>query len=433
MERGELKPSEVVSASLSNIAESDSQFHAWVVYGDGLIEQIRKEEETFGIEAGKLFEYIPIGVKDIYNTRDFPTQMGSPLWKDFTPGNDARSVFNLKREGAVVVGKTVTAEFAVHTLGKTLNPYDTSRTPGTSSSGSAVAVALGHVPLATGSQTAGSIVRPASFCGIYGMKPSFGTIPRTGTLKTTDSLDTLGFFVIHGSDLLRGFDSLRVRGKNYPISNSALSDPSRQKKEDGKPWRVRIARTHTWENAPAYAKEALESFVKKLALQTGIEISDIALPVGMERAHSIHETIYNKALSYYFKDEHKKSSFVSPIMNELIAAGNIIDIESYQQAIADQRSLIYAMDEYMQEVDVLISLSTAGEAPYRDVTELPDPALMWTLAHLPVVSVPQFRSPKGLPFGFQVVARKYNDYLLLEFLDYLRSQKIIPEKAGFYI
>lgn len=188
--RKELHPSDAYAAALENIRELDPKYFAWVAYGDdAAVERIKLEEETFGVDPDRLLEGIPVGVKDIYNTAEFPTQMGSPLWKDFTPGNDARAVYHLKRQGANVVGKTVTAEFAVHALNETLNPFDAERTPGTSSSGSAVAVSLGMVPVATGTQTAGSIVRPASFCNVYGCKPSFGTIPRTGMLKTTDSLD----------------------------------------------------------------------------------------------------------------------------------------------------------------------------------------------------------------------------------------------------
>lgn len=424
---------DITKIALENIKELDPKYSAWVTYGDEtLFEQQRNQYGEYKRKTG-LLEGIPIGVKDIFNTIDFPTQMGSPLWKNFTPGNDARAVFNLKRQGAIVVGKTVTAEFAVHTLDKTLNPYDITKTPGTSSSGSAVAISLGMVPVATGTQTAGSIMRPASFCGIYGCKPSFGTIPRTGTLKTTDNLDTIGFLTIHQNDLRRLFDSLRVWGLNYPISNAALSDTKRQNKQKGKPWRVGVARTHTWTNAPQYAKDALENFARKLSKQKDIEVVDAILPKSMVGAHTTHETIYNKALSYYFKGEHKKSDFVSPIMNYLIEDGTKISVEKYMKAIGNQNKLIGDMDRFFKNFDVIISLSTAGEAPLRDVVELPDPALMWTLAHLPVVGVPNFISPNGMPFGMQVVARKYNDYLLFSFLDYLQSIKMIPKRSLSFI
>ena len=429
----EISTSDVLNASIENIKEFDPKYFAWVTYRDSKWKAPESRAPMDGpVLASRFLDGIPVGIKDIYNTYDFPTEMGSPLWKGFTPGNDARAVFNLKRQGAIVVGKTVTAEFAVHALNKTLNPHDVSKTPGTSSSGSAVALALGMVPIAVGSQTAGSIVRPASFCGVYGCKPSFGTIPRTGTLKTTDSLDTLGFLVIHQEDLRRGFDSMRVSGLDYPISNSVLCDESRQKRPSGRPWRVGFAKTHTWKDAPKYAKDAIEGYVKKLAVEKDIDITEAELPTQLQRAHTIHETIYNKALSYYFKGEHKQSDFVSPIMNELIAKGSSIELDVYAKAIDDQMELIHDMDDFFSGYDILISLSTAGEAPPRDIAELPDPALMWTLAHLPVVAVPQFKSPSGLPFGMQVVARKYNDYLLFDFLDNLAARDLIS-KTGVHI
>lgn len=431
----ELTPEALLDTATENISTLDSTYLAWEVYREkGWVAPTPGAAMDFvPMNEKGLLRHIPIGVKDIYNTYDFPTQMGSTLWKGFTPGNDARAVYNLKRQGAKVVGKTVTAEFAVHALEKTKNPWDETKTPGTSSSGSAVAVSLGQVPLATGTQTAGSIIRPASFCGVYGMKPSFGLIPRTGMLKTTDSLDTPGFFTIYQTDLKRALDSMRISGRNYPISDSALSDETRQKKPTNRKWRVGFVRTHTWDSTPEYARQAIELYIKELGADTDIEITDVTLPEIMKQTHVVHETIYNKALSYYFQNEYKEAEKISPIMNELIEKGKLISVKEYQHAVNKQMEMLYAMDDYLKDFDVLISLSTAGEAPDRDKVELPDPALMWTLTHLPAVSVPQFSSPSGLPFGMQVVARKYNDYLLLNFLDYLREKKHIPEKAGYAI
>ncbi len=436
MNKGELTPADLKKAAVENIEELNPKFFAWVLFQDKNWKAPEPPAPMDGpLVQAKLLHHIPVGVKDIYNTYDFPTQMGSPLWKGYTPGNDARVVFNLKRQGGVIMGKTVTAEFAVHALNETLNPYDITKTPGTSSSGSAVAVSLGMVPFATGSQTAGSIVRPASFCGIYGVKPSFGSLPRTGTLKTTDSLDTLGYFAIHQKDLRRGFDSMRVEGLDYPILHEALNDKERQTKPKDRPWRVGFVKTHTWDTTPKYAQEAIEEYLKSLSKINDIEVINAVLPDSMKSAHSIHQTIYDKALSYYFKGEYKQSDFVSPIMNEILTRGKDTPLKVYTDAIQAQMDLLYDMDDFFtsNKFDVIISLSTAGEAPLRDVTELPDPALMWTLAHLPVVSVPQFKSPSKLPFGFQVVARKYNDYLMFDFLDHLESQGVIPKKAGFFI
>ena len=150
----------------------------------------------------------------------------------------------------------------------------------------------------------------------------------------------------------------------------------------------------------------------------------------MQKAHQVHATIYNKTLSYYFKKEFQKSELVSPIMNDLIRLGQKISVADYQKALGEQVKMQKAMDHFLKNYDAAISLSTAGEAPERNEIEQPDPALIWTLSHLPVVSVPQFVSPSRMPFGLQIFSRKYNDYLLLSFVDYLASLKIIHEKPN---
>jgi Asp-tRNA(Asn)/Glu-tRNA(Gln) amidotransferase A subunit family amidase len=286
------------------------------------------------------------------------------------------------------------------------------------------------VPVALGSQTAGSIVRPASFCGVYGFKPSFGLIPRTGTLKTTDSLDTLGFFTGHAEDLETVFQSVTVHGRDYPMSAAALDDPIRQRKPDCRPWRVVVFRSYLWQYFYAYAKEAFLRWVSELSKDTNIEIVEMDLPEVMSRSHEIHSTIYDRALAYYFEREAKRKELVSPIMYELIKHGRTITKQEYHQALKDQETLISTMDDLMVDFDAGIGLSTAGEAPLREETERPDEALIWTLTHLPVVSAPVFVSARGLPFGAQIFARKYNDVLLLEFIGFLLSRRMIPERSN---
>ncbi|HMS63842.1 MAG TPA: amidase [Ignavibacteria bacterium] len=425
----EISPKEIAEVCINRIEEYNERFKVWVCYSEEILfeqSEIISERINAGFEIRNL-EGIPVGIKDIFNTNDFPTQMGSPLWKDFTPGNDARIVYYLKESGAVIPGKTDTAEFAVHAIGNCLNPHDITRTPGTSSSGSAVAVALGMVPAAVGTQTAGSIVRPASFCGVYGCKPSFGLIPRTGMLKTTDSLDTIGFFTSKYTDLQTLFEIIRVHGDNYPLSNNALTDEKRQNKTPGKPWRVAFVKTHTWDNAFDYAKDSITDFIKRVNEITEIEAEEAELPAGLENSHHIHETIYDKTLSYYFSEELQKPELISPVMNEIFKRGNKITVEEYHKALRDQEIVTKLMDRFFDNYDVIISLSTAGVAPLREETERPDPSLIWTLTHLPVVCAPAFVSPEGLPFGIQFAARKYNDKLLFRFTDLLRNSGLIPE------
>jgi Asp-tRNA(Asn)/Glu-tRNA(Gln) amidotransferase A subunit family amidase len=421
---------EIAQICIRQVEKLDGIYHAWVCFNkDTLLK--KANEAKIRIKRGEKIrplEGIPIGAKDIFNTLDFPTQMGSPIWKEFTPGNDARVIYYLKRAGGIIPGKTVTAEFAVHSLlERTLNPHDISRTPGTSSSGSAVAVALGMVPVALGTQTGGSVVRPSSFCGVYGCKPSFGLIPRTGVLKTNDSLDTIGYFTARFEDLERIFDVIRIHGPNYPISYHALKDRKRQEKSKNRPWRIALTRTHTWKYANDYAKMSLLAWAEKLSEDRDIDIIDTELPEIMKNSHEIHAIIYDKSLSYYFNREFRKSEFISSTMNEIILRGNQISIDKYQMALNMQQKMARTMDEFFKKYDALISLSTAGEAPLRNETERPDPALIWTMTHLPVISAPVFISPNDLPFGVQLVARRYNDLLLFSFAEYLLSMGLIPK------
>ena len=200
---GKISIVELVQSYIERIDELNPILNAWVHLDHQHVLETAKimdEKNKNGENLEPLFG-IPIGVKDIFNTEDFPTEMGSHLWKNFEPGNDARIISKIRLNNGIVLGKTETAEFAVHALGKSKNPFDFSRSPGTSSSGSAIAVATGMAPITIGTQTAGSIIRPASYCGVYGFKPSYGLIPRTGMLKTTDTLDQIGFFARNPYDL----------------------------------------------------------------------------------------------------------------------------------------------------------------------------------------------------------------------------------------
>jgi Asp-tRNA(Asn)/Glu-tRNA(Gln) amidotransferase A subunit family amidase len=155
------------------------------------------------------------------------------------------------------------------------------------------------------------------------------------------------------------------------------------------------------------------------------------LPPEMEQSHAVHATIYNKTLSYYFRNEFANADLVSKIMKELIEEGIQTSVKEYHGALEKQTNLCHTMDSFLSDFDAIISLSTAGEAPEREILENRDPALIWTLTHLPVVSIPLFKSPKGLPFGMQICARKYNDYLLFNLLDYLASEALIPRGCEY--
>ncbi|AFV96446.1 MULTISPECIES: amidase [unclassified Sulfuricurvum] len=414
-------PEEIAKACIQRIREIDPLVNAWEYFDEEAIETQLIKIATYTREDHPLYG-IPVGVKDIYNTFDMPTQMGSPLWSDFTPGNDARLIHYLRRAGAIMLGKTVTAEFAVHYQDKTRNPYDLSRSPGTSSSGSAVAVATGMVPLALGSQTAGSISRPASYCGIYGFKPTFGVLPRIGVLKTTDSLDTLGFFSRSVEDLSLMFDASRVHGGNYEFVHQHIDN---YVSIPDKIYRIGITKHPRWDEASPYAKEQFAQWCNHLQ-DPRLRIEEVTLPSYCDTIHTTHQSIYDKSLAYYFKEEYAKHELMSPIFYDIIQEGLRITKEEYQEALEKQFRETREFDTWMESYDILITLATADEAPIGLTTpDIPDANLIWTYLGLPIATLPVLKGSNELPIGVSAVARKYNDKLLLDFLHYLRNINLL--------
>lgn len=426
----ELSCDDLAMQSIQEYDLLEEKVKAWVVFEpEALKAEAARSQARYDSGQDRATEGIPFGVKDIFNTSSFPTQMGSRLWQGFMPGNNARVVDSFINQGAIVAGKTVTAEFAVHALNETLNPHDLTRTPGTSSSGSVAAVATGMVPFALATQTAGSIVRPASFCGVWGMKPSFGLIPRTGVLKTTDSLDSIGFVASMGNSLRPLLDVSRVKGPDYPFvyrNVDPQSEKGKPKSKDRK-WRAGFVRTHTWAGAERYAQDAVVGMVSRIAKESGYDVEEIAWSDLLSTAHEVHRTIYNKSLAYYFQHEAKNHAHISPIMAEMIETGRNISPEQLRQALRQQEVICSALNDLLSGFDFVISLGTSSSAPERGVEEIPDPSLIWTLGHLPSIAVPAFRCPNGLPFGLQVVSRRWNDYLLLQATEELIERGVFPE------
>jgi len=419
---------ELLEACLGQIARLDDWVHAWEhLAPEQARAQALKVDRRHAIDSptGALAG-IPVGVKDVFNTEDMPTQMGSPIWKGFTPGNDARVVHCLRMEDAVLPGKTVTAEFAVHAPGATRNPHDPRYMPGTSSSGSAAAVAACMVPIALGTQTGGSIMRPASYCGVYGFKPSFGLIPRTGMLKTTDSLDTVGFFARGVEDLAMVLDVARVRGRDHPKNEAALGDVGRQTKGD-RPWRIALVQGPKWDDAEAYARTALLEFAGRLGKQAGFTVDEVE-PPALDAAHAAHATIYDRTLAYYFKDEFRERTLISHVIYEIIERGNRISLDAYRSALDAQQCIARDFDTFMQQYDAVLTLTTGGAALQGlDSPDRPDNCLVWTLCGAPVINLPVFATSEGLPFGAQVVGRRYNDLLLLNLVRALREDGLVSD------
>ena len=406
----QITPRELAYAYYDHIQVNDTAIGAWEYIDKAVIDRQLKKIEALDPTAHPLWG-LPVGIKDIYNTFDMPTQMGSPIWKDFTPGNDARVVHYLRRNGALILGKTATAEFAVHYQDKTRNPLDLTRSPGTSSSGSAAALAANMVPVTFGSQTAGSISRPASYCGIYGYKPTFGILPRIGALKTTDSLDTLGFFTKSARDLKLILDASRVHGKNYEFVHQYLDN---YQPKGSTPFKIGIIKHPKWDLADDVAKQRFFSAMKKID-HPDFHLEEVPYPKELETIHDIHTTIYDKTLSYYFKEEYKKNTLISPIFYDIIERGMKISTQTYQEAIQKQAQLVTLMHTHFSQYDLLLTLSTAREAPIGLTTpDTPDSNLIWTFLGMPTVSIPALKGSSDLPIGILAISTKYNDYRLLE-------------------
>jgi len=420
LKRREISIAEYVGACADRIATLDHYLMAWqsLQLDDARERAKRLDRARESGAALRAMTGVPVGVKDVFNTYDLPTGFGSAILEHYTPGNDARVLSNMRLEKAIVPGKTVTAEFAVHHAAGTRNPLDLGRSPGTSSSGSAAAVAARMVPIALGTQTAGSIIRPASYCGIYGFKPSFGLMPRTGVLKTTDTLDTIGLMARSVEDLALGFEVMRVRGHNYPISEAGLTDPARNNVGSRK-WRVGLVTGPKSHLESPSVRQSLATLVGRL----DAEVTSVQLPSDFETAHDVHEHIYSRTLSYYFKTEWSSSrDKFSAILQSMIRAGQEVSPEVYLQALKGQTQLARALDTLLTEYDVLIGPSTADEAPLGiDGADIPDHCLIWTLCGVPAISVPCLRGTTGLSVGLQVVARRFADYKLLDFVRYLEA------------
>jgi Asp-tRNA(Asn)/Glu-tRNA(Gln) amidotransferase A subunit family amidase len=343
---------------------------------------------------------IPIAIKDIADTSDMPTEYGSAAYRGARPPSDAAAVALARAAGAVVIGKTVTTEFAAWQPGKTRNPHDPTRTPGGSSSGSAAAVADFMVPLALGTQTAGSIVRPASFCGVVGLKPSFGLVPGAGTKVLAPSLDTLGGFARTVADV-----ALLV---------SVLSD----RPEFGAPTpaaRPRIAfyRQPPWDRAQPETVEALQNAMARLAA-AGADTSERPAFAPFEPLAAAQNTImsFEAARNLAFERLYRGEA-IAPRTRALLAEGATIGAPQYEEARQCGARARAAMGDLFGEADALLVPAALGEAPSIETTGDPLFSRAWTLLHLPCITLPTHRGPAGLPVGIQLVGRPGKDRDLL--------------------
>ncbi len=429
VQRGEFTAEQVAKCFIERVRRVDPTVRAWAHLDEAYyLRQARAvdADPVKGPLAG-----VPVGVKDIFNTEVLPTEMGSPIWRGHKAGNDARCVSYVRRDGGLIAGKTDTAEFAVHVPCHARNPWHLEHVTGTSSGGSAAAVATATAPLALTTQTAGSTIRPASWCGVYGMKPSFGMIPRTGVLKTTDTLDNIGFYGRDGRDLGICLDSLRVCGRNFPILEQQLAAFSTRLKG---PWRIALIRGHLDDEAPDYVHASMARIALELRSIAGVELVEVALPESTRDTQDLHRRLYNPCLAYYFREELTKApELISDTFHALVQDGKTISPADYRFALEQQSRMAHEMASFFTDggFDLILHHSSNGSAPRgleppvnRDLNPL------WTLTWLPVVNVPAFRCPNGLPFGYQLIGPRYSDYRVLTFLEFLARHNLAPEIAA---
>ena len=420
--KGEITSEELVQDCLDKIEQIDGETEAWAYLNpDYALEQARRLDiiRQAGDPMGPLHG-IPVGIKDIIDTAHVPTELGTPIHSGRIPFRDAWVVSRLRQAGAVIMGKTVTTELATYAPGKTKNPHDPNRTPGGSSSGSAAAVASNMAPVALGSQTNGSVIRPAAFCGVFGFKPSFGMIPRTGVLKQSSPLDQLGVFARSMDDValltqvLAGYDEVDPSTTYLravpPLVSVAAEDPPL-------PPKIGFVKTPVWDRADDMCKDAHEELCESL----GENIEEIELSLSFGHVLDHHKIIMETDLAYsYAHDYERAKDLLSDSLRGQIERGLGYSAVAYQRALAQQAILDVILTELFQVYDALLTPSASGEAPIGlDNTGDPSFCTIWTFCGVPALNIPVFKGENGMPIGTQLVGAKNDDARLLRTANWL--------------
>jgi Asp-tRNA(Asn)/Glu-tRNA(Gln) amidotransferase A subunit family amidase len=413
---GVISAEQLLEACLARVREADAQIQAWAFLDpDHALGQARAADawRLEGRATGPLHG-VPIGLKDIIDTADMPTENGSVLHAGRTPSRDATVAARLRAAGAVIMGKTVTTEFATYTPGKTRNPHNAEHTPGGSSSGSAAAVAAGMAPLALGSQTNGSVIRPAAFCGVYGFKPTHGLIPRHGMLILSRTLDHVGVFARSIEDLallaeqLVGYDEgdpdTRPRAR-IPFVEVAAQEPPL-------PPMFAFVKTPHWERADDDTRSAFHELVEHL----GDRVEEVELIPSAAEAWHWHRTIMEAEMAASLeRDWEKGRDLLSESLQSQIERGRQVTAVDYQRALARIRPIHESFLElFEQRYDAILTPAAPGTAP-KGLASTGDPSFctLWTLCGMPAVSLPLMQGTNGLPLGVQLVGPRDGDARLL--------------------
>jgi Asp-tRNA(Asn)/Glu-tRNA(Gln) amidotransferase A subunit family amidase len=396
IEAGELTPRMVIDRCAEAIAAGEAEIGAFTAL------DIAGARQAADALSGLPLRGLPVGMKDIFDTSVFPTEYGSPIYAGHRPKADAAMVMAVHRAGGVVLGKTVTTEFASLQPAHTRNPRNPQHTPGGSSSGSAAAVAAGFVPIAFGSQTGGSVIRPAAYCGVAAFKPSFRLLPTVGMKAFSWSLDTVGIFGAGIEDV--AFAAAAVTGRDLRIDDAIAEVPA-----------IALVRTHLWPEATPDMRAAVER-AARLAQAAGARVTEVVLPEIFAETIRCHRIIQDyeafQALAYEY-DQYR--SRLGPVLRQqLEAAARILPMQ-YDEARRTARRARQEFADLMAKTDVILTPSAPGAAPQGlDSTGLPTFNRLWTLLGPPCVNVPGIADGSGLPLGIQIVGRFARDRIALQ-------------------
>lgn len=417
---GSLSSVDLVTSCLNQISKTENIINAWeYLNADNVMAQSVKCDQIYkaGKKIGPLHG-IPVGLKDIIDTESMPTHYGTTIFNNHQPKVDAKIVKLLKASGAIIMGKTVTTEFAFFQPSKTSNPHSFERTPGGSSSGSAAAVAANHVPLSVGTQTNGSVIRPASFCGVHGFKPSNGFISRLGVLQTSQTLDQIGCFGRSISDVMLISDIMGLERQ------SAKRGFSSQRLD--KSLNLSVSPKFAWLDLPFYdrlkwsAREGLTSIIESL----GDNIKKINKVDQLYKLTAVHTKIYEYEI-YENQNNFCEKNWdqISDTLKLMIIRGSKVSKNEYSDALAMRSSAQDFFADFFTEFDAIVAPSAAGEAPFLKELSTGDPIFctLWTLAGLPSVNLPILCGVNKMPIGVQLIGKVGQDESLLKTANWLQQ------------
>jgi len=427
IQQGLLTSEELVQSCLERIRDVEPKVQAWTFLDeDHALAQARAADarKRSGEPIGPLHG-LPVGLKDIIDTADMPTENGCALHKGRTPRADAAVVSMLRAAGAVILGKTVSTECAYYSPGKTRNPWNPEHTPGGSSSGSAAAVAASMVPLALGSQTNGSVIRPAAFCGVFGFKPTHGLIPRSGILQLSRTLDHVGLFARSLDDIALLAEELAGYHEDDPDTRPRSRVPFQQISREEPPIEPMLAfiKTPHWDRVDPEAKDAFGELVEAL----GERVEEVDLFPSAAAAWDWHKTIMEVDMAASFEREWQQGrDRLSQQLSALIERGREVRAVDYKRALGAVAPVVASLDElFLERYDAILTPAAPGVAP-KGLGSTGDPRFctLWTLLGMPALSLPLMQGAGGLPLGAQLVGRRGFDARLM------RTARWLAEKLA---